>query len=36
VLERRREAINGGDRHKHLVKVNAMKVNCQAAAVKEY
>jgi hypothetical protein len=36
VFERRSEAINRRDRHKHLAKVNAMKVNCQAGAVKEY
>src|SRR4051794_16346181 len=35
VLERRSKAVNGRDRHQHLAKVNAMKVNCQAAWVKE-
>jgi hypothetical protein len=35
MLESRSEAINGRNRHKHLAKANAMKVNCQAAWVKE-
>src|SRR6185437_8064560 len=35
MLESRGEAINGRNRHKHLAKVNAMKVNCQTVWVKE-
>jgi hypothetical protein len=33
VFKRRSNAINGRNRHKHLAKVNAMKVNADNAVV---
>jgi hypothetical protein len=33
MLERRSQTINGRDRHNHLAKVDAMKVNAENAVV---